>query len=75
MCVFHLSVHPMQRSLSFFVGVGVGVGGGGLNFDARRRDIDDVFLTKLDHSQARCVFPLLVAVFVASNIETRQTIL
>ena len=37
--------------------------------------IDDVFLTKLDHSQARCVFPLLVAVFVASNIETRQTIL
>ena len=64
------SVHPMQRKSICFVGVG---GRGG--YDARRRDIDDVFLTKLDHSQARCVFSLLVAVFVASNIDTRQTIL
>ena len=72
---FISSSTPCREVLVSLWGLGLGLGVEGKKFDARRRDIDDVFLTKLDHSQARCVFPLLVAVFVASNIETRQTIL
>ena len=62
--VCHLSIDPLQRLFLFPLR---GWGGGG-TFDARQRDNDGVFVTKLDHSLACCVFLLLVAVFIASNI-------